>query len=208
MQLMIDAAKVLGVATLLAVVLLAGTTGSGVAGEKSGTSAKDGVMTRVSSLHRGEVMGSVNTHVNSRSSNFSAQNERAAAAVKAKPKTKKIVFGLICVVLFSLLIFSMNSARYYSIRICSFCSYNGEMAPVTLSRKKSVNKLLLLMVKIVPELLYFYSKTGRFQCPKCYRIHTHISIKSNPDEVDTSMKGLITKSSRKRHKHRKGSSSP
>ncbi len=205
MHCMVAAAKVLGINVVVAFFLLAGTTVAGVtgsAGEEISPSVKNSVQGRISSLHRGG-MGSVNTHVNSRSSNFSAQNERAVAAVKAKPKTKKIVFGLICVVLLSLLIFSMNSARYYSIRICSFCSYSGEMAPVTLSRKKPVNKLLLLLVKVVPELLYFHSKTGRFQCPKCYRVHTHISIKSNPDEVDTSMKGLITRPSRRRHKHRK-----
>ena len=205
MQCVVTEVRSLGITIILVVLLLAGTSVAGVTGataEKIAPSANKSVQERATSLHRGEATGSVNTHVDLRSGNFSTQNERAVAAVKAKPKTKKIFYGLLCVVLFSVFIFSMNSARYYSIRICSFCSYNGEMTPVTLSRKKSYNRMLLFVVKIVPEILYFYSKKGRFQCPKCNRVHNHISIKSNPDEVDTSMKGLITRPSKRRRKHR------
>ena len=191
---------------LIGFMLLAGTVIAGTSDTYAITASNPtdkAILNNISSLRHSNALSSVNKTVNSKNGNFSLQNERAVQTIKSKPKTNKIVYSIIVVVLVTLIIFSVNSARYYSTRICSYCSFNGKMTPITLSKNKIYNKFLLISVMIIPEILYFYSKEGRFKCPKCHRTHTHISIKSNPNEVDISMKGLITKRTRHRHKQRK-----
>ncbi len=205
---MVKVAKVVGIYFLLSLIPPAGSAiaeTTGIVAGKAVISADKATLGALSAARRkvaGKEMESVNRRVLSRSSNFSTQNEQAVVTAKAKPKTAKVIFALICAALLSVLIFSLTSASYYSTRFCSVCSYSGEMSPVTLSKKPFFNKILLLVVKVVPEVLYFYAEKGRFKCPKCHRVNTHISLKKNPQELERSRSGKNSKRRRLRKKQR------
>jgi hypothetical protein len=109
--------------------------------------------------------------------NFAAQNERAASKVNNKPKTKRIIFG-VCLFVLLVFVFINIIAVSANARICRNCDYTGSMNAVTLSRKPSVNSLLIFLVKFFPVLLYYYGERGRFMCPLCRRTSTNFSIRS------------------------------
>ncbi len=113
--------------------------------------------------------------------NFAAGNE--AGAVPAKPKTKRIIIG---VLLISLLIFTFANLASISnnSRICTNCGYTGSMKAVILSKTKLVNSVLVFLVGLFPVLLFYYAEKGRFFCPRCGRTSANVTVKSRIREME------------------------
>lgn len=109
--------------------------------------------------------------------NFAARNEQAVGSEKARPKTKRIIIGTVFIFLMTLTIINLISISYNG-RICTTCGYTGSMKAITLSKKPSVNSLLIFLVKVVPALLYYYAGRGRFRCPRCNRTSTNVPIRA------------------------------
>ena len=111
----------------------------------------------------------------SAASDFADRNDKAVASAKAKPKTKKIIIGVILisivVFIFINLIAASDNARF-----CTNCHYSGRMKIISISKKHYLDSLIILLANVFPIFLYYYSERARFLCPRCNRTSTNVSI--------------------------------
>jgi hypothetical protein len=96
------------------------------------------------------------------------------ARITSKTKTKNYILLSVFTagILFMLInIISLSSNSRY----CSNCGYAGHMKLVAVANT-SHGQIIVFLVKLLPVLLYYYSKRGRFCCPRCQRTSTNTAI--------------------------------
>lgn len=117
--------------------------------------------------------------------------------VTTKNKTRNSPILMIVAILFVVfLICSITFANYYSTRVCTSCGHIGKMRALRVSHQPVANTFLLAIIKMVPQILYFYADSGKFECPKCYKSDSNVSLRS-------SQKGYLPSQSWKRPKKRR-----
>jgi hypothetical protein len=121
-----------------------------------------------------------NTDTNQRYSSANnkgtAQDNILKKASTTKAKKKKYILlsiasAILLIILVNLLSLSSNS------RYCTYCSYTGPMKLVALESSSHEN-IILFIVRVLPILNYFYTKQGRYLCPRCKHTSYNQSLKS------------------------------
>jgi hypothetical protein len=105
-----------------------------------------------------------------------AQDNILKKASTTKAKKEKyillsIVMTILLIIVANLLSLSSNS------RYCTYCSYTGPMKLVALESSSHKN-IILFIVRVLPILKYFYTKQGRYLCPRCKHTSYNQSLKS------------------------------
>ena len=119
----------------------------------------------------------------SAASDFADRNGKAVASAKAKPKTKKIIIGVILISIVAFIFINLIAASDNA-RFCTNCHYSGRMKIISISKKHYLDSLIILLANVFPVLLYYYSRRARFICPQCNRTSTNISIGRHRDSKE------------------------
>ena len=114
---------------------------------------------------------------------FASSNEKQVEALKAKPKTKRIILGAVLIAIVAM--FAVNLISFGSnARFCTNCGYSGSMKAVTLTAGPFLDAVVKLLVSLFPVLLYYYAERGRFICPKCGRTSANVTVKRRLRELE------------------------
>jgi hypothetical protein len=120
------------------------------------------------------IKNAVNQQYTSSEARQSTSNNIKRGVSPAKPKKEKYIKLAISISLLIITVVNFTSLAS-NVRYCSNCGHSGHMNLISVDNT-AYNSQILLMVKVLPLLLYYYSKRGRFRCPRCKRTSTNIKL--------------------------------